>query len=264
MIAYAQPNTNRFLPQIDVHSPLARGLVLALVPLGKKGGLWWDLSVGRSHGSVVGGLWKSDNRGAALYFNGSSNYVQLPTSFGQFDNQPFSIFADVTLTAASTYIISRGCSISGSTIGGWALNSDYILTKHYSGNNGYIRSFGTSYSSGRHTYGVAGSYSTASAAGNFNLYLDGVLNQAAETISNATGSATLQSPYLGCRSADAGATRSGNYFSGTMHAVLAWNRILSASEFAILHRGALPLVSEDSIVAGDNSALLRRTAALCG
>ncbi len=176
--------------------------------------------------------------GQGRYFNANSQYIAItPGTSYQFANQTFTVSGWIKggsemSSAAGMVIAQGGCS------GGWYVQVSSVVnfTLKGSGTCGGVtltRSSGVTVNDNKwHQFVIVATTSTT-VAGNISasIYVDGVLNQGAQSVDGSTYATSNAELDIGARD-----TGGGPYFAGNVDDLRIYNRGLSSSEIALLYK----------------------------
>ncbi len=210
------------------------------------GGTTADGSGNHNTGSLVGAAWTTDrfgNTNQALQFNGSSQYVTVPTTDTLDIHGAITLAVWVKPSATTTqHLIQKGISTGGTaTPGGYELSlaqtsagqTAFFRLNQGTSANTYRIDTKTQYTAGNWIH-VAGTYDPNPSNPIMHIYINGVQDDDAVTPGPATILAMDTDLNLG---RDPGG---GQYFNGTMDDARIYNRALSASEIRSLFNDTAP------------------------
>jgi hypothetical protein len=206
------------------------GLVLALDAGNRKsypstGTIWNDLTGNSNTGTLTNGPTFSAANGGSISFNGSTQYVDVA-------NQANFNFVDTTFTIVTWLQTSTTSGLfltKGYTVGGWTVSIDTgfvgCASKNSAGFTTFTRRSNTTVNDNKwHQVVVQFTTSTTVGANNgAQIYIDGALNQAAQSNSGQVYAAETTNLQIGRRINDL-------FYAGNIGFVQIYNRALSASE----------------------------------
>jgi len=192
----------------------------------RSGTTWTDLSFSGSNGTLTNGPTFDINNGGSIVFDGVNDYVNFGNKNLGLDlvNKSFCAWVYLGSTLANpTGIIDKDFDTGPGVYGGWGfwVGSDRKLWWWNTANQD-IRDTGTAIGTNVWTH-VAVTYNASTKTATF--YLNGTFNSSASNSSVSELSSSTQPLVIGCIRNAVGA-----FLNGRIANVLAYNRILSASE----------------------------------
>jgi hypothetical protein len=216
----------------DYESIITNGLVFCVdagftASYTTSGVSWYDVSTGATTGTLVNGPTFNTSNGGSLVFDGTNDYA----NFGNQNlglnliNKSFSAWVYLGSTLANpTGVIDKEFDTSPGVYGGWGfwVGSDRKLW-WWNTSNQDIRDTGPTTIGTNVWCNIAVTYNASTKTASF--YINGTLNSSASNSSINELSSGTQPLYIGTiRSV------TGNYLNGRIANVLAYNRVLSATE----------------------------------
>ena len=232
--------------KINYDHPLGRGIEAAYMFNGKTGGIAYDLSLNKYHGTLAPAtdtlnMRVTDNFGPCLYFDGTHSYVDTGSTFQSTFQSSFSfsvwVKPDDGLPAASEYF--GGTDSAGVVYFSLGSNGVPLFSYSAGGNSVNATTASALFSNGQEDWHhmVFVGDSTISASGGLKIYFDGTRpaagltgNTSSVTFSDYTSTRNL---YIGAEHTAAGAN---SPLAGLIDNVVIYNRALTANEVHQLYR----------------------------
>jgi hypothetical protein len=216
----------------DYESIITSGLTLCLdagfTPSYSTSGVsWYDISYGGNNGTLTNGPTFDSSNGGSLVFDGTNDYANFGNQSLGLDliSKSFSAWVYLGSTLSNpTGIIDKDFDTSPGVYGGWGfwVGSDRKLWWWNTANQD-IRDTGLTTIGTNVWCNIAVTYNVSTKTASF--YINGTLNSSASNSNINEQSSSTQPLNIGTiRSA------TGNFLNGRISSVLAYNRVLSATE----------------------------------
>lgn len=215
-----------------------------------------DQSININNGVVNGATLTTDrfgNANSAYNFNGTSNYISVPSnsSLSGFNDMTISVWANITQFTGIQGLVTKwyfvlDCGNNTDTYAGSLVNNTLILTTNYNNVIGYTSQ--QTFSAGDLNVWKHFVFVSNSAQG-ISLYINGILagtGSVPGTICNSTNALFFGST-----------TPTQRFFKGKLDDIGIWNRALTACEISKLYLGSTvnPTSSSYSICAANSATL---------
>ena len=206
------------------------GLILALDAGNRKsypstGTTWNDLTGNSNTGTLTNGPTFSSANGGSISFNGSTQYVDVANQANfNFVDTTFTIVTWLQTSATSGLFLTKGYIVGGWTV---SIDSGFVgcASKNSAGFTTFTRRSNTTVNDNKwHQVVVQFTTSTTVGANNgAQIYIDGELNQAAQSNSGQVYAAETTNLQIGRRINDL-------FYAGNIGFVQIYNRALTAAE----------------------------------